>query len=261
MSSYVLIDILIAAAPLSLSFDKRVRYVLRWPAVLITSIIVAVPYVAWDSFMTIRRAWEFSPRFAGNFRLLWLPPGELLFFLVVPFSCIFIFEVVSSYLPRKVARPWQLPWISAGVLLALSAFLFPGRLYTQAVAIASGAFLALSAIVSPSMLASRSFWLALGACYVPFLAANGILTALPVVTYSSWAILGPRAVSIPLEDFFYNFSYLGFTFLVYGFFRSRAGLSILRPFHETRFRRNVSAKERMKTAAKNNRWIGKRSAE
>jgi len=258
---FVYLDLIVAAIPLSLSFDRRVRYVTRWPAVLVTSIIVAIPYVAWDSFMTMRGAWGFSAPFVGSLRLLRLPVGELLFFIVVPFSCIFILEVVSAYLPQKAARPVRLPWIAAGALVALAAFLARGRLYTQTVLAASGAFLVLCAVFSPITLASRAFWLALAACYLPFLAANGVLTSLPVVTYAGWAILGPRVVSIPLEDFFYNFSYLGFTFLVYGVFRARTGLSILRPFHETRLRRNVSARERTNTAVKNTRWIGKRRAE
>jgi hypothetical protein len=44
---------------------------------------------------------------------------------------------------------------------------------------------------------------------------QGILTALPVVPYNPTAIWGPRFITIPLEDFFYNYSLLSFYLLVY----------------------------------------------
>jgi hypothetical protein len=51
--------------------------------------------------------------------------------------------------------------------------------------------------------------------FVPFLLFNGLLTALPVVLYNPKEIWGVRAYTIPIEDFFYSFSLLGFNALVY----------------------------------------------
>jgi lycopene cyclase domain-containing protein len=67
----------------------------------------------------------------------------------------------------------------------------------------------------PATLRSRNFWVAIGLTYLPFLAANGILTGLPVVWYDDARILGVRAGSIPLEDFFYSFSMLALAVGVY----------------------------------------------
>jgi lycopene cyclase domain-containing protein len=50
---------------------------------------------------------------------------------------------------------------------------------------------------------------------VPFGLANGILTSLPVVTYGGMEFSGIRIVTIPLEDFLYNITLLGFELLVY----------------------------------------------
>ena len=62
--------------------------------------------------------------------------------------------------------------------------------------------------IAPATLRSGRFWLAMALTYVPFLAANGVLTGLPVVWYDDARILSIRAGSIPLEDFVYSFSML-----------------------------------------------------
>ena len=77
------------------------------------------------------------------------------------------------------------------------------------------AFLLAALLVDPALIASRHFWLYLAITYLPFMLANGILTALPVVIYNPRAIWGIRVTTIPLEDFFYSFSMLAFEALVY----------------------------------------------
>ena len=67
----------------------------------------------------------------------------------------------------------------------------------------------------PATLRSRHFWVALVLSYLPFLAANGLLTALPIVWYDPARILGIRVGSIPWEDFFYSFSMLLLAILVH----------------------------------------------
>jgi lycopene cyclase domain-containing protein len=90
--------------------------------------------------------------------------------------------------------------------------------YTFTVLLSCAAFLAYAAILLPDLLASRHFWLGLLATYAPFLIFNGLLTALPVVLYSPRAIWGVRLYSIPLEDFLFSFSMLGFSVLGYRLF-------------------------------------------
>ncbi len=218
MSLYVLLDLLILAAPLALSFDRRVRYVRLWPQALMSSLLILTVYGVWDAWMASRGDWAFNPGYAGHARWFWLPPGEYLFFLAVPFSCLFIYEVVRAYLPEKQRRvhpAWWLPPIT--VLLGL-AVLFRQQNYTSTVLISVAVFLVYAAVLLPELLGSRHFWLALLASYLPFLVFNGLLTALPVVLYNPRAIWGARVYSIPLEDFLFSFSMLGFSVLSYRLF-------------------------------------------
>jgi lycopene cyclase domain-containing protein len=218
MSFYVLLDLLILAGPLALSFDRKVRYVRRWPQALGSSLLILAVYGAWDAWMSSRGDWAFSVRHAGHLRWFWLPPGEYLFFLAVPFSCLFIYEVVRSYVPEKqrITRPGR--WLAVTTALLLLAVLFRRQNYTFTVLISVAAFLTYAVVLLPELLGSRHFWLAILASYLPFLIVNGLLTALPVVLYDPRAIWGIRITSIPLEDFLFSFSMLGFSMLSYRLF-------------------------------------------
>ena len=65
------------------------------------------------------------------------------------------------------------------------------------------------------VLLTRRYWLFFGVMTVFFLVVNGILTALPVVAYSSHAIIGVRLYTIPIEDIAYMFALVTPTIAIY----------------------------------------------
>jgi lycopene cyclase domain-containing protein len=219
MNLYLWILAGIAAVPLVLSFDKKVHYVSSWPAVFAAAGIVGAVYIAWDILKTEAGVWGFVERYAGTFRILGLPLPEVLFFLVVPFSCIFIYEVVRAYFKERTAAVPRWIWLAAAAILVALAVIFRSQLYTLTVLLSVALFFALSAAVRPGMLGSRHFWLAVLLTYIPFLIFNGLLTAIPIVVYNDLENWGIRVYTIPLEDFFYSFSLLGFNFLVFRLLR------------------------------------------
>jgi lycopene cyclase domain-containing protein len=97
MNLYLWILVGIAAIPLLLSFDRKVHYVSRWPAVFAAAGVVGVVYIGWDILKTSAGVWDFVERHSGSLRIFGLPLPEILFFVVVPFSCLFIYEVVQVY--------------------------------------------------------------------------------------------------------------------------------------------------------------------
>jgi lycopene cyclase domain-containing protein len=60
-------------------------------------------------------------------------------------------------------------------------------------------------------------------CTLLFGIFNHVLTSLPVVSYSPQAITGLRVGTIPVEDFFYNFSLLSFYLIIYLFAEEKWG--------------------------------------
>jgi lycopene cyclase domain-containing protein len=222
MNLYLWILVGIAAVPLVLSFDKKVHYVSRWPAMFAAAGIVGVVYIGWDILKTEADVWGFVERYSGSFTILGLPLPEILFFLVVPFSCIFIYEVVRAYFKERIVRIPRWIWFAAAASLAVLAVIYRSQVYTLTVLISVAVFFALTALIRPKLLGSRHFWLAVALTYVPFLIFNGLLTAIPIVVYNDAENWGIRVYTIPIEDFFYSFSLLGFNFLVFRLFRRSA---------------------------------------
>jgi lycopene cyclase domain-containing protein len=133
----------------------------------------------------------------------------------VPFSCIFIYEVVRAYFKERTVAIPRWIWFAAAAVLVVLAVIFRSQVYTLTVLLSVALFFALAASMRPGLLGSRHFWLAVLLTYVPFLIFNGLLTAVPIVIYNNAENWGIRVYTIPLEDFFYSFSLLGFNFLVF----------------------------------------------
>ena len=215
MSLYLLLDILVILFPLLLSFDRKVAFYRRWPAAGISIALVGAVYILWDVFAARRGDWRFSEEYTGELRIAGLPLEEILFFVVVPYACIFILEVVRAYFPeRRFTFPRGAFAVLGSVMLA-AALIFYRHPYTLTVFAVTAAFFFIAGLIARVQLGRRSFWLSLAISYVPFVIANGVLTGMPVVLYGEDHILGIRIGSIPLEDFFYSFTMLGFNYLVF----------------------------------------------
>ncbi len=219
---YILLDLLVLLFPLLLSFDKRVAFYKRWPAVFATIGVIVFVFGLWDVWKTAIGVWSFSPRYAGTWRFLGLPAGEWLFFVCVPYACLFILACVRSYLPD---RERSIPlWIWYGIVgaLAVAGILLREKTYTGVVFVSVALALLVVRLVTPQNLRSSNFWLALGLTYLPFVVANGVLTGLPVVLYDNSRNLNIRLGPIPLEDFLFSLSMLLLSFALYDVFGSRA---------------------------------------
>lgn len=215
MDLYTRIDLLVLALPLALSFDRKVAFWRSWPQVLAAIAVVMAVFIPWDAWKTARGVWGFNPEYAGHLRWLHLPPGEWLFFVCVPYACLFILACVRAYFRDRVLRiPRAGVFLAAGVFLGL-AWRFRELTYTGTVFLSVAVVLVLFEYLMPATLRSRNFWAALGLTYLPFWIANGALTALPIVWYDDTQILAIRAGTIPLEDFFYSFSMLALAALVH----------------------------------------------
>ncbi len=214
---YVGIMMLVLAGPLLLSFDRRVAFHTNWKAVVKAMIPVSGIYIVWDILVTRRGDWWFNPEYAGEIKLLGLPPGEWLFFFLVPYACLFIYEVVRSYFPRRYYKPLarttpKLIIILAGaaaVLSLIGACIFRSLDYSFLTLVFFAAWIIITLLWNPWLFRDiHTLWFLLLSS-AAFLVINGILTGLPIVLYSSEAIWGVRIITIPLEDLFYNLSFLG----------------------------------------------------
>jgi lycopene cyclase domain-containing protein len=80
--------------PLLISFYPPLRFWRNFKALSLTLAILTAVFGAWDVFAVWRGHWDFSPRNIYGFKIINLPVEEWLFFLVIPFCCIFTWEVL-----------------------------------------------------------------------------------------------------------------------------------------------------------------------
>ncbi|MBU0934934.1 MAG: lycopene cyclase domain-containing protein [Spirochaetes bacterium] len=208
MNLYILLNLLVLAGPLVLSFDKKVAFFKQWRAVFPAILLVVLLYGVWDIWMTAQGIWWFSPHYAGSVHILGLPPGEWLFFICVPYACIFILACVDGYVKDKLLPLPRWLWFALAAVLVALAIIFRARLYSMTNLAAAAIILTVLALLHPATLRSRNFWLAILISYLPFALANGVLTGLPVVLYDDSMNWGIRVGSIPLDDFLYSLSML-----------------------------------------------------
>ena len=174
----------------------------------------ALIFILWDVLFTSLGVWSFNPQYILGFYISYLPLEEVLFFIVIPYASIFIYECIAAYISREWF-PKAGHYLSglAGLTLLLTAALNIDKMYTfTAFFSAGGLLLYLALIRAPFAL---TFLLGYVITLLPFMLINGILTALPVVSYNPTEMLNYRLFTIPVEDIFYGLSLILTTLLVY----------------------------------------------
>ena len=218
MYTYLLITMAVIIPPLLLSFDRKVHFHTHFPYLFLSLIPVSALYIIWDVLVTVRGHWSFNPEYSGIITLFHLPLGEWLFFLVVPYATIFIYEVLSGYFPVRtiISERTITILLLTSAVLGIALALLAGLPEYTTLALISFSLMLLTANFTQKQVFRENHTLGFFTLsFVAFFLVNGILTGLPVVLYSPEHILGLRVFSIPVEDFLYNISLLGFYLISY----------------------------------------------
>lgn len=193
--------------PILQSFEKRLTYYKKFKALIGSIIIMALLFIPWDIYFTIKKVWWFNSDYISDIKIFELPIEEVLFFIIVPFACVFIYEVVKYFFNTSFLK--QVPkYIFSGlaVILLVFAFLYYSQTYTFINFLLTGIALILVIYKSPNWL--NNFFVTYILTIFPFLLINGVLTGAltkaPVVNYNLNEIIGVRVITIPIEDFVYN---------------------------------------------------------
>src|SRR4028119_1704544 len=128
--TYLLIDVLSVLFPFVLSFDKKVAFYKLWKYLLPAIGINGVLFVLWDIYFTAHGVWSFNPEYICGIYIFNLPIEEVLFFVVVPYSCAFIYECLNAYVEREVVTKPKLVTTVVLVLSLASCLLYYNKIYT-----------------------------------------------------------------------------------------------------------------------------------
>lgn len=203
--TYLLLNLGTLGSTLSLSFDRKVGFHRFWGALFPAIFVVGFLFIVWDIIFTEWGIWHFSETYTLGWGMAGLPFEEWLFFLTVPYACVFTYQTLKYYVKKDILKPVAYPvsWFLILVSLTLAIINYD-RLYTSVTLSLLALILLLNIlIIKPSYLGR--FYLSYLIVFVPFLLINGILTALPVVIYDNSENLAIRLGTIPVEDTAYGF--------------------------------------------------------
>jgi lycopene cyclase domain-containing protein len=205
---YLWINFLSIAFPLAFSFYSKAPFYKKWKYLWISTLIPAIIFILWDEYFTQLGVWGFNPRYLSGIYLGNLPLEEILFFICIPYACLFTYHALG-YLVKK---DWFAPYQNYITYSLVAGLLLMGGInidkwYTGVTFISASAFLiALQVLTNPTYL-SR-FYFSYIFILIPFFIVNGILTGSwiegEVVWYNNNENLGIRMGTIPVEDTFYG---------------------------------------------------------
>lgn len=206
---YLLVDFFTVIVPLIFSFHPKIKFYNSWKSFFIAAFCVAIVFIIWDSVFTALGVWNFNPRYVTGVYFFKLPVEEILFFICVPFSCVFTYYCLDKFynLRWKPKTEDLFSLLLSGCLL-ITGIIFIKQLYTSVTFIST----ALLCIILKFIF--KINWLGKAITVyafllIPFLVVNGILTGTgleePVVRYNNLENLRVRLLTIPIEDIFYGF--------------------------------------------------------
>ncbi|SEO65915.1 lycopene cyclase domain-containing protein [Mucilaginibacter gossypiicola] len=219
--TYLLINLLTVFFPVVLSFDKRVQFHKNWKFIWPGMTVTGLFFLFWDVLFTIHGVWSFNPAYIIGIKFFGLPLEEILFFLTVPFSCIFIYACLNYYV--KWLMPYRLTSIISSLMILLAILMlifYHDRLYTT---VTFGLLLVLVLLIQYVFKADwlNRYYLAYVVALLPFYIVNGILTSVPIVLYNNAENLGKRVGTIPFEDHFYLMALLLMNIGFFEYFKQR----------------------------------------
>jgi lycopene cyclase domain-containing protein len=225
--TYLLINIFTISYPLAQSFEHRLKLYTQWKYLLPAIGITGAFFIVWDQIFTLKGIWSFNDRYTTGIRIGALPLEEWLFFGTVPYACIFIYEVLRYFFPKK---PKDILWVrpltlGMAVVLMVIAVLFREKAYTSLTCSFSSVFCLIHLWLFDAVYQYR-FWMAYVVHLIPLFIVNGVLTGLPVVIYNDSENTGIRLGTIPIEDTTYSLLLLMMNLTIYEWLRKRQGFRL-----------------------------------
>jgi lycopene cyclase domain-containing protein len=217
--AYLLINFLTVLFPVLLSFDKRVQFYKSWKYLLPAIAITGLAFLGWDILFTIKGVWSFNQKYVCGLSIYGLPIEEVLFFITVPFSCVFIYACLNYYFPKNSIQSVSKLFSNLLIVCSLIAVvIYHNRLYTLVT------FSLLLTIIVLFQYIFKAEWLAnfyraFIISLIPFYIVNGALTSVPIVLYNDHQNMGIRLGTIPLEDHFYMMALLMMNIGLFEYFR------------------------------------------
>ena len=206
MHHYLYLIILISSifVPFIFTFHKRLKFHHHFKFLAFGLILMLFIFIPWDIWFTEIGIWGFNEYYISGVYFFNLPLEECLFFICIPFCCIFTYHVVWTLSVDKSFKSMKNTSFILSIILFFAGVFWMDKLYTFYTFIG----LSIVLLVAPFIVNMKIFFKAFFILLIPFFIVNGLLTGSfienQIVWYNDNHNLGIRLFTIPIEDVFYN---------------------------------------------------------
>ena len=207
---YLLLNLGSISVPFLYSFHPRLQLHKRFLWIFVSIVLTMVIFIPWDVIFTIHEIWGFNDTYFLGAKVFSLPIEEWLFFICIPFACIFTHYALLLYFPSLKLSKTTTKAISIGLVMLLFVLAVVNYDKWYTVINFSLAIPITLLVYKYNTKLLQHFFLTFLVMLIPFFIVNGILTGsfIPdqVVWYNNAENLGIRMGTIPVEDSIYAFS-------------------------------------------------------
>ncbi|HPE83136.1 MAG: lycopene cyclase domain-containing protein [Aequorivita sp.] len=220
---YFLLDFASLSIPFLFSFHPKLKFYKLWKYFFPATFIMMAFFIPWDIIFTQKGYWGFNKKYLSGVKLGNLPIEEWLFFICIPYACLFTIYAFKDLLPKFSFsnRTTEIFYFSLQTILIATLLYFYDLCYT---AVNFGYAIVLLALVyNYKREALNIFFPVFLILLVPFFIVNGFLTGSwiheQVVWYNDAENLGIKIGTVPIEDSIYALSMLLTVFVLMEKFR------------------------------------------
>ena len=207
MSYYLKILILSTFVPVIFSFHPKVKFYIFYKSIFRATLLVSTIYILWDIIFTKLGIWGFNNQYLNGIYIFNLPMEEILFFLCIPFCCLYTYHLVEKF---NISFFKNFHWEKINIYFLFVVLVVGLINYTKLYTFICFVMFSLVLFIvnkSSININFNFFYTTFILIIIPFLIINGALTGLffdqTVVWYNNKEILGLRIFTIPVEDAFY----------------------------------------------------------
>ncbi|MEP1487211.1 MAG: lycopene cyclase domain-containing protein [Algibacter sp.] len=207
---YLILNIGSISVPFLFSFHPKIKFYKLWKSLSISILFTMLIFIPWDIIFTANGIWGFNDTYFLGYKIFKLPLEEWLFFICIPYACVFTHYALLYYFPKLSLSKSLSKKVTYSILLILILatifnydkwYTFVN--FTLAIVLTTYVF-----FKRPDIL--QEYYLTFLVMLIPFFIVNGILTGSfidnEVVWYNNAENLNIRLFTIPIEDTVYAFS-------------------------------------------------------
>ena len=222
---YLYLNIGSLLIPMVFSFYPKFQFYKKWTSLFPAIFIMMAFFISWDIIFTNNGIWGFNPQYINGLKLFNLPLEEWLFFICIPYACLFTHYSLQYFFPNFTLseKATSVFYVSLLCVLIITLWYNYDKWYTLVNFGYAIILLGLVYNINPRLLGRflPSYFVTL----IPFFLVNGVLTGSfienQVVWYNNAENLHIRIFTIPIEDTIYSLGMLLTVFVLVEYFESK----------------------------------------